>query len=173
MNTLNKLDKKELKDLLSKCWLSHDGIWFFHCTLEFGVEKANKMNKATIKSLAPLEIKRIMKALGVEKVETFEEMREFIFEDALALVTSESVRNGFNFACPEKNVIQWEVMGQNCLSYIGTKKMGISDKYECGVIYRIECWLESLGIKYKVTPQIESCLMHTNGQCSGYFKFDM
>ncbi len=86
MNTLNKLDKKELKDLLSKCWLSHDGIWFYHCIQEFGVKKANKMNKAAIKSLAPIEIKRIMKALGVEKVETFEEMREFIFEDALALV---------------------------------------------------------------------------------------
>jgi len=173
MSTLNKLDKKGLKDLLSKCWLSHDGIWFYHCIQEFGVKKANMMNKTAIKSLAPLEIKRIMKALGVEKVETFEQMRELIFEDALALVTSESVRNGFNFTCPEKNIIQWEVKEQNCFAYIGTKNVGISDKYECGVIYRIGCWLDSLGIEYRVTPQIEGCLMHTNGKCSGDFKFDI
>ena len=59
MNPLDSLTKEKIIDLLNRCWMTHDGMWFFHCLKEFGIEKANEMNKAAIRSLAPIEIARI------------------------------------------------------------------------------------------------------------------
>ena len=47
------------------------------------------------------------------------------------------------------------------------KQIGIIDGYECGVMYRIECWLEALGIKYSIEPKIDKCMMYEKGACLG------
>ena len=72
-------EKKELVELLGKCWMTHDGMWFYHCYQELGIQKACEINKAAIRSLAPLEVGRIKKFLGIEKerVETFKEFKYF------------------------------------------------------------------------------------------------
>jgi len=41
----------------------------------------------------------------------------------------------------------------------------------CGVIYRIECWLNSLQVPYTVHPKIDLCRMAETGSCSGEFVF--
>ena len=170
MNVLDRLDKKELKELLNKCWMTHDGLWFYHCLQEFGIERANEMNKAAIRALAPIEMKRIRKALGIEKeeIETFEELREVI-EGAFELVSGDFMK--CTESCPRENVIHWEFEAQRCWAYVGVKGMGVIDRYQCGVIYRISCWLESLGVDYSVSPHVEGCLMHTTGNCAGDFIF--
>ena len=45
------------------------------------------------------------------------------------------------------------------------KKLGISDKYECGLLYRIKCWLKFAGVECKITPEFETCLMPEKGEC--------
>jgi len=59
--------------------MTHDGMWCFHCLKEFGIEKANEINKAAIRSLAPIEVERIKGTLDSkkEKIATFEEFKEF------------------------------------------------------------------------------------------------
>ena len=82
MSVLNKIGKREIRDLLGKGWLTHDGMWFYHAYQELGIEKANKLNKAAIRSLAPIEIKRVQKAFGIGggKIGTFEELKDFMLE---------------------------------------------------------------------------------------------
>ena len=82
MRTTAQLNLKEITDLLHKGWMSTDGMWFYHCLKEFGIEKANRLNKAAIQSLAPLEMKRLKKLLGIEQIETFEEFKH-LFTGAL------------------------------------------------------------------------------------------
>ncbi len=73
-----ELDKKNIIDLLNRCWMTHDGMWFYYCVKEFGIAKANEINKAAIQSLAPLEIDRIKKSLGFEnRIENFQELKNF------------------------------------------------------------------------------------------------
>jgi len=165
---MKSLDKKELRELLNKCWMTHDGMWFYHCLQEFGIEKTNKINKAAISSLAPIEMKRIKKALGIEDIQTFEQLKEFI-EGTFEIVKGDFMN--FTFSYPSENVLHWEFEAQKCFAYEGIKNIGVIDQYQCGVLYRIECWFDSLGIKYSVTPHVEGCLMHTNGNCAGDFKF--
>ena len=82
MSALDRIDKKEIRDLLGKGWLTHDGMWFYHAYKELGIEKANVLNKAAIRSLAPIEISRVKKALGIagEKIIAFEGLKDLMLE---------------------------------------------------------------------------------------------
>ena len=168
MGVLNKIGKREIRDLLGKGWLTHDGMWFYHTYQELGIEKANKLNKAAIRSLAPIEIKRIKKALGIgeEKIGTFDELKDFMLA-ALEMTLPNSVFEKFRFRASSKDLLHWEWESGECFAYKGMKQIGIIDEYHCGVIYRIECWLKALGIKYTIDPKIDTCIMHKKGSCSG------
>ena len=72
---------------------------------------------------------------------------------------------------PKENVLHWEFAPGNCFAYKGIKRIGAIDRYECGVIFRLECWFESLGIGYGVTPRIGKCMMLNNSRCAGNFEF--
>ena len=171
MSVLNKIGKTEIRDLLGKGWLTHDGMWFYHTYRELGVEKANELNKAAIRSLAPIEIKRVKKALGIggKKIGTFEELKDFMLE-ALEVILPNSVFEKFRFRASSKDLLHWEWESGECFAYKGMKQIGIIDGYRCGVMYRIECWLEALGIKYSIDPKIDKCMMHEKGVCLGDIK---
>jgi len=47
---------------------------------------------------------------------------------------------------------------------------GVEKIYECGVLYRIKCWLDELGITHRFIPEIGKCHMHVNGSCAGEIK---
>jgi len=165
---MEPLEKKELIELLNKCWMTHDAMWFYHCLQEFGILKANKMNKAAIRSLAPIEVSRIKKFLGIEKehIETFEEFKNF-FAGASELCIPDFMNATMSFS--NENVLHWEFKPKNCFAYKGMENIGVIYEYECGVIYRVECWIESLEIRYDVNPKIKRCLMLDNPNCSGDF----
>ena len=168
MNSLDRIDKKELRDLLGKNWLTHDGMWFSHTYQEVGIEKANMLNKAAIRSLAPIEINRVMKILGVvgKKIDTFETLKAFMRE-ALEIILPSTVFKKFQFTVSTKGLFHWEWEFGECFAYKGMKRIGIIDGYHCGVIYRIECWLEAMGIPFDINPKIIKCIMHEKGACSG------
>jgi len=66
----------------------------------------------------------------------------------------------------------WEFNDKKCFAYNGMKMLGMTDKYECGPIYRRECWLNGLGINYELTPMIKKCISPDQGKCSGSFKLN-
>ena len=85
MNVLEKIEKKDLRDLLGKGWLTHDGMWFFHTYQALGIEQANTLNKAAIRSIAPIEISRVKKLLGADehKIESFENLLDFMVDTCI------------------------------------------------------------------------------------------
>lgn len=159
-------EKKDLIELLNKNWMTHDGMWFYHCLQEFGIDKANKLNRLAISTLAPIEIKRLTKFLGIEteQVDTFEQFQHF-FENAKELFIPDFMNAVMEF--PDKNILRWKFKPYQCFAYKGMVAAGVIDNYECGVIYRIECWIKSLGIQYSIRPKISKCLMLTDGSCTG------
>lgn len=164
---MTSLDKRELKELLVKCWMTHDGMWFYHCLQECGIDKTNKINKAAVRSMAMIEIKRIKKALDVEEVETFEQFKEFM-QGVYETVKVDFIN--FTHEAPSENL--YHVVMEQCFAYDGIKRIGAIDKYQCGIFDRIEGWFDGMGFKYSVTPQIEGCMMHTDGKCFRDFKFN-
>ena len=165
MRSAKNIPQKETIDLLNKCWMTHDGMWLFHCLQEFGIEATNKINKSAIKSLSSIEIKRIKSVLRFEKnIESFEEFRLF-FNAASSFMIPDFMNVKFGF--PEENKMTWEFNKGKCFAYVGINRLGIIDKYKCGVLYRIKCWIEELDIKHRFNPEIDRCLMHHSGYCSG------
>ena len=78
MRNAENLRQEETVDLLSKCWMTHDGMWFFLCLQDVGIEITNKINKSAIKSLSSLEIARAKKALDCEAPDrNFDEFKLF------------------------------------------------------------------------------------------------
>jgi len=168
MGVLEGIEKTEIRNLLGKGWLTHDGMWFYHTCHEFGIKKANELNKAAIKSMAPIEVDRMKRLLGIarEKFETFDELMQFMLP-ALELTLPDSVFKKLHFTASAGNLIRWKWESLKCFAYRGMKQIGVIDGYRCGVMYRIECWLEALGVIYSMQPVIEGCLMHEKGVCEG------
>lgn len=167
---MRELTRKELQELLVRCWMTHDGTWFMSCAGEYGVEAANRLNRSAIKALAPIELRRVTRAVGIkgEDISTFDELRAII--DAMFMTIKGDFMD-FTFDYPEPNVLRWK-MGR-CFALEGMKMIGAYQEYECGVLFRVTCWLDALGLEYAVEPPIEGCLMRDTGECSGLVRFKL
>jgi hypothetical protein len=174
MSVVQGLTPSDLKDFLGKGWLTHDGMWFFSVVQAYGIEAANRLNRAAIKAMAPLEVNRCRRLLGMgtERPRTFSEVRDFM-DGALQAILPESILSVSSFTAPSANVVRWEWRDGKCFAYEGMKRLGIADRYLCGVIYRIECWLDVLEVPYTVNPKIEACIMAGTGSCAGEFRFGL
>ncbi|TFF96992.1 MAG: hypothetical protein EU547_05605, partial [Promethearchaeota archaeon] len=163
---LDNLNKEELKNLLVKNWMTHDGAWFLNSYLRFGIKEANKLNKGAIKTLSAFEINRVKKLskLGDRKISNYEELKNFV-NDAFSVLKGDFM--DFHYSFPGNNCIHWE-MGK-CFAYEGMKKLGVEKEYDCGVIYRVSCWLKEMGLKHKIEPKIKKCLLNFQDKCSGDF----
>ena len=172
MNALETLEKKAIKELLSKGWITHDAMWFAHSLQAVGIEKTNWINKSAIESMAAIEVGRIKKALSFtnDRIDSFDELSRFL-NGAMDLVLADFMR--FQVTLPRKNVIHWTMEQDKCFAYNGVKGLGVIDHYECGVLHRIKSWLKALNIDYEMVPAVHNCIMHTRGDCSGDFLFHL
>ena len=163
-----QLTINNLREVLTKGWLTHDAMWFYSCCQELGIEKTNKLNKSAIALMGAIETKRMLKALGIhnETFDSFDKVRRF-FLGAREFVIPDWM--DFTWSMDKENILEWQ--WRNCFAYDGVKQLGVVDKYECGVMFRIECWLKALGVAYEMTPVINGCLMHQCGQCKGEIRF--
>jgi hypothetical protein len=116
--------------------------------------------------LAALEIKRLKKAGGVDRLETFGEFWDF-FQIAMATFTGDFM----NYSLVSKDMNHIHGTWHQCFAYDGIKALGVINQYECGIMDRVESWFDSLGIKYEVEPKVIGCMMHTKGECYRDYTF--
>ncbi len=171
-NVLEKIEKKDLRELLSKGWITHDAMWLYHVIQECGIEKAAKINVAAVDSMSVIEIRRIQKALGYGKdpITDFDALFRLMTE-AFGIIKADFMK--FEFNAPEKNVCEWKWADGKCFAFEGVSGLGAIDGYKCGIIKRIEGWLNGLGVEYRMEPSINECLMKNDGKCRGRFVFDL
>ena len=91
------------------------------------------------------------------------------FKEASKLMIPDFMNVQFTY--PEKNKMVWAFNQDKCFAYSGIKRLGVIEQYECGVLYRIKCWLDELGIPHRFIPEIGKCHMHVKGSCSGEIQF--
>jgi hypothetical protein len=163
---MNVPEKDELKELLVKNWMTHDAMWFHSCLQECGIEKTNRINKAAIRDMSAIEIKRVQNAVGAGNLETWDEFKRF-FEITMEIATGKFMK--YTYSLPAQNIMHGE--WKSCFAYEGVKALGVIDHYECGIMLRINTWLDTLGIKYEVEPKVRGCMMHTDGKCFRDYRF--
>lgn len=167
MKLIDKLDKQELRELLVKNWMTHDAMWFYHTYKECGIDAANKINKASVRGLAAIEVKRLIKAMGKNEIKTFEELKDF-FDEGFNVIKGDFMTVTYSF--PERNVMVWDI--PQCFAFDGMKKIGVIDQYACGIITRIMGWLDTLRIKYALIPEPGTCMLLEKERCSWEFRFE-
>ena len=164
---LDRLAKAQVRDLVAKGWLTHDGMWFDEAARVLGIDAANDLNRAAIRAMAPFEVSRLGEALAVEAGALGDAGAVARFVAAgVHLVTPESVAEHLQVT-PGDGSLHWEWDPGECFAFKGMKRFGWIDGYRCGVIYRIECWLAELGVRPRGEPVVEGCLMHATGRCAG------
>jgi hypothetical protein len=168
MTAADYIKKKEIKELLAKGWLTHDAMWFYSVYKKMGIDQANEFNLAAIRAQAPVEVSRLQKFLDHlnKPIGTLEDLNAFM-QAAFEITLPKSVSRNFQFKMTSPGRFHWEWEPGNCFAYKGMQKLGILDTYRCGVMYRIECWLDTLGVTYQMNPFIDTCIMSTTGSCSG------
>lgn len=164
MRTIEQIGLHDLREHIVKNWMTHDAMWFLHCVQSCGIEETNRLNKAAIRSLAAIEFKRALRLFGMGRIDTLEALKDAV---NAAFSVSKGDFMPFTYSFPQKDILRWEWPDDSCFAYQGMKRMGVIDRYECGVIYRVMCWLENAGMKCTVIPHFEGCLMHTMGRCTG------
>ena len=109
-------------------------------------------------------MQRIKKAMGWEnvKIEMFEQFKIFI-TSGFSVIKGDFM--DFKYTFPENNRMHWEM--NRCFVYKGMEMIGVHKQYECGIIYRVSCWLDALGINHKIEPEIDKCLLNSRGNCNG------
>ena len=159
-DSMKELSKAELKELLIKCWMTHDAMWLMQTVQHCGFEKANLINKAAVRSMAQVEIKRIKKAFGIDRIETPEAFRDLL-QYINQVVKADFM--DFDYSFPQEDTLR--VHMNQCFAHDGMAKFGVLDQYQCGIFERFFGWFDGLGLKYQAIPEVENCLMQQTGAC--------
>ncbi|RJP22888.1 MAG: hypothetical protein C4520_07640 [Candidatus Abyssobacteria bacterium SURF_5] len=165
---MKTLDRKELKELLVKCWMTNDGLWFYHSVQEVGIEKTSRINQAAARAIGAIEAKRIARALGVQRIDTFGDLRE-LMQSGFDVIRGDFM--GFSYDWSKENRLH--VKTNRCFAYEGIKKIGEDaiGGYDCGIFARVSGWFDGLGIRYEVDPPLKGCMLHREGSCHRDFTF--
>lgn len=166
--TADRVPAEEARDLAVRGWLTHDAMWFDQAARSLGIETANRLNRAAIAAMAPYEVQRLSRLLDREPPSTrdADSVAAFVV-DGIRLVTPASVSGPLRLWASGPATLRWEWEPGECFAYKGMVRFGWIEGYRCGVIYRIECWLDALGVRPLGDPVVERCLMHSVGACSG------
>ncbi|OLS14116.1 MAG: hypothetical protein RBG13Loki_2294 [Promethearchaeota archaeon CR_4] len=168
MTVFDDITKNQLREFLVKNHMAHDGAWFFYTCMELGIDKVNHLNKSAIKMLAEVEQKRLLQLMGWQdrKITTFEDLKTLI-NNAFSVVKGDFM--DFEYSFPAKNIMRWVM--HKCWAYEGMKKLGVEKDYQCGVLWRVMCWIKNTGVKFEMNPIVKTCLLNTQGKCEGEILF--
>jgi len=157
---LSPLSFEMEKDLLIKGWMSHDARWFMAVTQHFGIDVANRMNQFVCKEIGRVEMKRYMKTLDLTQPRNLEEYLTYN-KAAFSLY-------GSGLAEYEIKILDnqsYEMHLKRCFAYENIVRAGIKDQYECGILARIQGWIDAQGLKHELTPPLGKCMMVLGKEC--------
>ena len=157
---------EEVQDLLVRCWMTHDGMWFYHCFSEFGAAKASELNLRAIESLSHFEVRRVCRAVGLDSVRTLADF-DLFWRAAEDLVLADFM--GGDMTRPEPGIMR--VDWKKCFAYEGLTRIGAIEDYRCGVYHRLEEWFRRLELDFEARPAFERCQMLETGRCRREYRF--
>jgi hypothetical protein len=157
---LGRLSPSEREALLIKCWMSHDARWFMAVASEYGMEVANRLNRAAVHETGKVEAQRIVRALHLPPVRTVDDwlLAQEVFVTFLGpeLMDYRVYKVGDN-AC--------QVHVQRCFANENAGRAGVAEQLDCGVFTRITGWLDALGPRYEISPPLGKCLKGEGQEC--------
>jgi len=149
------------KDLLIKGWMSHDARWFMAVAERFGIDTANRLNQGVCREIGRVEMKRLTKSLALSPPKDMVEYLNFN-KAAFALYGSGLAE----YEIKTLDHQSYERRLKRCFAYENIVRAGIKDQYECGILARIQGWINAQGLEHELKPALGKCMMVLGKECS-------
>jgi hypothetical protein len=59
----------------------------------------------------------------------------------------------------------YEMHLKRCFAYENIVRAGIKDQYECGILARIQGWIDAHGLEHELKPALGKCMMVLGEEC--------
>lgn len=158
--SIAELTAEQREELLRRSWMTNDGLWFYQTSVGGGIDAANAANTSVVREFAKQEMGRLMRTLGISKVETVEQYQQ-LYDTAVDLFLGSL----FSAEASVEDDAQ-QIRVASCFAHLGVTRAGIADVYHCGPGERLTGWLEAMGLTAEITPGVGLCQMHHTGSCA-------
>jgi len=155
-----KISREQLRSLLIKNWMAHDGLWYGEVAAAYGMAEASPMNIRVCRKLGQVEFRRLMKMFEkpapknmTEYRELFDLGREAFFPDFVTVRVEYPGNDNQDFHFDD------------CFAHRAMMKTGLLPEYECGIFERVEGWFDAMGLSYTRSPDLSRCLKLEGGPC--------
>jgi hypothetical protein len=148
------------KDLLIKGWMSHDARWFMAVAEHFGIKAANRLNQMVARELGRVEMKRLMKALSLSLPKNMDE-----YLNLKKAAISMFGRDLIDYEIKILDHQSYEMYVKRCFAHENIVKAGIKDEYECGILSRIQGWIDAVGLEHQLSPPLSKCMKVSGNEC--------
>jgi len=54
---------------------------------------------------------------------------------------------------------------KRCFAHENIVKAGIKDQYECGILSRLQGWIDAQGLEHELTPALGKCMKVLGKEC--------
>ena len=156
------------KDLLRRCWYWHDARWFAAVAAQFGMEAANRINRANVLALGQVEMRRLMKATSVERVETIADALR-LYDAARDLFVPPSFMEADVEAASDDG---YDVAMRRCYVHENIVRADIESTYECAVFDRLQGWHDAWGLPLAQPVPRRKCALAAGRECRQRFVID-
>ena len=157
---LNRLSIDMQKDLLVRGWMSHDARWFMAVAGRFGIEEADRLNQKVCRELGQVEMKRFMKALSHPLPKNIDEHMT-INKEAISLYGPDLIEYEIKILDRQS----YEMHIRRCFAHENVVKAGIKDYYDCGILARIQGWINAQGLEHELIPPLGKCMKVQGKEC--------
>jgi hypothetical protein len=148
------------KDLLVKGWMSHDARWFMAVAERFGIEEADQLNQKVCRELGQVEMKRFMKALNLLLPKTIDEHLR-INKEAISLYGPDLIEYEIKVLDRQS----YEMHIKRCFAHENVVRAGIKDHYQCGILARVQGWIDAQGLEHELFPTLGKCMKVQEKEC--------
>jgi len=136
-----ELDPKTREDMVRRAWYAHDARWFAAIAAEFGMETANRINRAAVRAVGQVEAGRLARVIGAPQTPSVEGFLEFLHR-GLDLYVAPPLMDMTMTKVDERS---YEVAVNDCFVHTNITRAGIDGTYECAVWDRVQGYHEALG----------------------------
>ena len=161
MNNKPVLTDDAQKDLLRRCWYSHDARWFMSVAEELGLEAANRLNRRVCRALGEAEMRRFVAALDIASPTRVEQLVEVVDEAMRFFVPAP-------LTTFDLWVIDWHSYGawiKHCFIHDSVTKAGIASCYICAAFDRLQGWHDALDVPLAEDPPALPCAKTLGQEC--------
>lgn len=158
--TGHNLTQEQREEMLRRSWMANDGLWFYHTATTLGIDKANELNGEVVREFARQEMRRLMRSVGIDRVETIDQYL------ALMQLTRDIYLGSLMDYDDQIVDGTHDIDVRKCFAYLGVRRAGIDKVYRCGPGARVQGWLDAMGLQDGIQPEVGLCQMAHKGSCS-------